>query len=689
MAGSQFQTNSERMITESTSHRRIRNPSINILMLVFFLAAQLCCSKPGDAQEKDLTGMSIEALMDVKVTSVSKKKQHLSESAAAIFVITNEDLRRSGVTNIPDALRMVPGLNVARIDSNKWAVNSRGSASRFSGSLLVLIDGRSVYTPSFSGVYWEVQDVMLEDVARIEVIRGPGAALWGANAVNGVINIITRSAADTQGGLVSLGGGSYEKAFAGLRYGAPMGANTHGRFYAKGFERDQFQYPDGNDAGDDWGMRQGGFRIDSDLTASDSLTFQSDIYQGDINQQLDLPSLTFPYAATVADSVDVSGGNVLLRWQRILSSTSELSLQGYYDRTDREEAYANQELDTFDLDFQHLLRAGDRHDIIWGLRYRSNRSEVEGTPTIKVDPSFRNDDLFSAFFQDEITLLTEQLWLTLGAKVEHNDYTGWEVQPGARVFWAVDEDHKFWGAVSRAVRTPSRVETDAQFVNIVIPPADSFTPPVALTIMGNDKFESEDLLAYELGYRFLPKHSFSLDVAFFYNDYSNLKIIKPGMPVFQGTYINRPLSNTNDYSAHTYGAELAIAWQVIDPLKLGLSYTYLDSDQENNFQGGIAPEHLVSLLSTVTLREDLDLDLWLRYVDDATMTYIGSPDLYYRVDDYFTFDMRLAWRPIPSLELSLVGQNLLDSSHLEAVQAVYTPPTEVQRSVYGKITYRF
>ncbi len=666
-------------------HENVLN---RIMMSLLVLAVLLCFSTPGEAEELDLTGMSIEALMDVKVTSVSKKAQHLSDSAAAIFVITNDDLRRSAVTNIPDALRMVPGVNVARIDSNKWAVNSRGSTSRFSNKLLVLIDGRSVYTPSFSGVFWEVQDVMLEDVDRIEVIRGPGATLWGANAVNGVINIITKSAADTQGGLVSLGGGTFEKAFAAARYGADLGENTHGRLYAKGFERDEFQYLDGTDAGDDWGMRQGGFRIDSELTAGDSLTVQGDIYQGEINQQFYLPSLEMPYTSTVPDSADVSGGNLLARWQRIFSSTSELTLQAYYDRTDRQEAYVGQERDSYDLDLQHHFRAGDRHDFIWGVRYHGTRDEFNNTSIINMDPASRSDDLFSAFLQDEITMVKERLWLTLGSKLEHNDYTGVEVQPSARLFWAVNSDHKLWAAVSRAVRTPSRVETDGQVVNAVIPPT-SFMPPVALTVTGNSNFDSECMTAYEMGYRFIPSQTISLDLAAFYNDYENLRIFEEGTPVFEGTHIVQPMVFTNDYSTQTYGAELAVAWQASEWLKLDLAYSYLESYLEDSLQLGKAPKHQASMRSAIKLREDLDLDIWLRYVDDATAVYSNSQNFFYAIDDYVTFDMRLAWRPIPSLELSVAGQNLLNSSHLEFVQEAYAAPTEVQSSVYGKITYRF
>lgn len=660
------------------------------VVFVLAVAAFLCYTVPLCAEESDLTVMSIEDLMGIKVTSVSKKAQYLSDSAAAIFVITNEDLRRSGVTNIPDALRMVPGLNVARIDSNKWAVNSRGATSRFADKLLVLIDGRSVYTPSFSGVYWEVQNVMLEDVERIEVIRGPGATLWGANAVNGVINIISKHAEDTQGGLVSLGGGSEEQAFASARYGTALGKNTYGRIYAKGFERDEFQFSQGEDAGDDWGMRQGGFRVESDLNANDSIKLQGDIYQGDINQQMTLLSSTAPYGTEENNDTEVSGGNLVARWQSILSSTSEFTLQAYYDRTERKEGFVHEKRNSFDLDFQHRFSAGTRHDIVWGARYRHTNDDFARVPVVSIDPDSHRDDLYSAFIQDEISLVQNRLKLTLGSKFEHNDYTGDEFQPSIRLLWVPHPNHKLWTSVSRAVRTPSRVENDGIIINEVIPA--SSTPaglPVVIKTVGTTDFESEELTAYELGYRFVPNQAFSLDIATFYNDYDNARTVEAATPVFQGTYIEQALCFSNGFSAHTYGVEMAGTWQAAKWLKLDLAYSYLVSNFEDGGQVGKEPRHQASLRSALTPREDLDLDIWLRYVDNVTAIYVASDNDLFDIDDYFTLDIRLAWRPTANWELSLVGQNLLESRHLEFVQESFTRPTEVERGIYGKVTYQF
>ena len=666
-------------------------------MSTALVTIMLLCSMTGSAKaativSTDLTELSLEELMNIEITSVSKKPEKLADAAAAIFVITQEDIRRSGVTSIPEALRMVPGINVARIDSNKWAITSRGFNGRFANKLLVLIDGRSVYAPSFSGVYWEVQDTLMEDLDRIEVIRGPGATLWGANAVNGVINIITKSAADTQGGLVALGAGTEERGFGGVRYGMAMGKSTYGRFYAKGFKRDEFVYTTGDDAGDDWEMLRGGFRLDSLLYDRDPVTVQGDIYQGDINQTLNLAMLPAPYSNIFEDKSEVSGWNLLTRWQHTLSPTSDFTLQAYYDRTDREDTLYGEIRDTFDIDLQHQFAAGERHEVIWGLGYRYTHDDI----TSILDPESRSDELFSAFVQDKITLMEDCLWLTIGSKFEHNDYTGYEIQPNARLFWAPHTDHKLWASVGRAVRTPSRAENGTDLLNDVKPPFyyPNMPLPVASTVKGNRDYESEELLAYELGYRFVPANTLSLDMSVFYNDYDNLRSFEEEKPVYHGIeYMEIPLRFDNELKGKTYGLELAAVWQAADWWQWDMAYSYLwiDIDTCSEAQKGQTndgPQHQVSLRSAVNLSKDLDLDLWLRYVDDVKALN-SRKGLRTEIDSYFTFDLRLAWRPYDKMEIALVGQNLLDDEYPEFVQESFTMPTEVERGVYGKVTWRF
>jgi len=661
------------------------NTILRITALIVCHAAFVYAQTP---VEDTLINLSLEDLMNIEISSVSKKPQNLSDSAAAIFVITNKDLLHSGATTIPEALRMVPGVHVARIDANKWAVSCRGFNNRFTKKLLVLIDGRSVYTPSFSGVYWEVQDVLLEDVERIEVIRGPGASLWGANAFNGVINIITKHAADTLGGLVSAGGGNLERAFGSARYGFFLGKGTYGRIYAKYLKRDEFEYKAGGNAGDDWDSFHTGFRMDSKLTGPDDITFQGDFYTGDINQRaVNVPSMVPPYSRVVEDDVNVFGGNLLARWQHVLSSTSDFTLQAYYDRTEREDIYIHEKRDTFDLDFQHLFTPTDGHDILWGVRYRYTHDDLTHPYLLEIDPSSSSDHLFSFFCQDEISIVKEKLWLILGSKFEHNDYSGYEIQPSGRLLWAPHSHHRFWAAVSRAVRTPSRMEHDGRLNVVTVPPSSTFLPfPMQIIIAGDSSFDSEELIAYEAGYRFVPGHGFSLDFSFFFNDYDKLQKQVLALPVLKAGHIERSYFSTNDADGHVYGMELSAAWLPAGWVKTNLAYSFLNTD----VTGMSAPKHQVSLRTSLSFAEDVDMDVWLRYVEDTKARRGSSTGMgTYDIDEYVTLDVRMAWRLTGNLELIAVGQNLLDEGHMEFVQEIITLPTEIPRSFYCAVKYSF
>jgi iron complex outermembrane receptor protein len=517
--------------------------------MVIVLLAMLVCSygnlEAAPRLPDDLTKMTLEDLMDVEVTSVSKKAEKLSDAAAAIFVITQEDIRRSGVTSIPEALRMAPGIEVARIDENKWAITSRGFNRRCANKLLVLIDGRTVYTPLFSGVYWDIQDTLLEDLDRIEVIRGPGAALWGANAVNGVINIITKQANNTQGGLVSGGSGTEERGFASGRFGGLIGKEVYYRVYAKYSERDPFEsfavpnlshgdfnIPSGSclhchdrlntqkRERNGWETLQGGFRLDWQRTSSDSLTLQGDIYGSNSGESLTVASFTYPFARDFTNEPSKAGGNILARWKYSFCNSSDMALQLYYDRTEGGEASAKEFRDTFDLDFQYRFAPNKRQEVMLGLGYRYTREDFEDSFTYLLYPQSRDDQLFSTFIQDEIEIMPSRLRLILGSKFEHNDYTGFEIQPNARLLWKPHALHTLWAAVSRAVRIPSRAEHDIQINALVLPPGISQNPgplPVLVSFFGNNDFDSEELLAYEIGYRTLIHDLVSIDVAAFYN----------------------------------------------------------------------------------------------------------------------------------------------------------------------------
>ncbi len=646
------------------------------------------------AQNQDLTEFSIEELMDIKVTSVNKKSQRLSDSAAAVFVITREDIKRCGATSIPDALRMVPGVNVARINASKWAINCRGFNSRFSPSLQVLIDGRSVYTPSFSGVYWEVTDVLLEDVERIEVIRGPGATIWGSNAVNGVINIITRRASDTQGGFAQAAAGSVEKNMAAARYGGSMGKDKFWRIYAKHRAMNEFERVSGEDAGDDWQINQAGFRMDAQTSLSDNFTLQGDFYDGRIHQDLYIYSQESPYMAEVPVTTDVSGSNIMGLWTKVLSGTSEMSVQMYYDTMKRSQDILNEDRQNFDAQFQHRFGLGFANDIIWGLRLRQSYDDYSGSKVVYMDPVSTDQLLYSAFIQDEVSLLENKIKLTLGSKFEHNDYTGFEIQPSTRLLWAPSEQHRFWAAVSRATRIPSRVETDAV---VYLRGQDVGGAPLYARFVNNKDQEAEILWAWEAGYRFIPQSRLSIDLVLFYNDYENLRIYSPQKSYYFDAENQRYLWDielSNMSNARSWGAEIAVDLATGKNVKWTLAYSLtchdFNNDQDYEIDFGFT-KHQVSLRGRFDLIQNLTLDVWLRYVGKTNAIYgLSSEDTeIYEIDDYLTLDLRLGWQIRPDLEFFLTGQNLLEDSHLEFVQEAFGYPVEVPRSVYAGLTFNF
>lgn len=658
-----------------------------------FLCFLTLCPFQALAAQKDLFELSMEDLMDIEVTSVGKKSQNLSNSATAIHVITNEDIKRSGATNIPDALRMVPGITVARIDSNKWAVSARGFAGRFANALLVLIDGRSVYTPAFSGVYWEINDVLLEDVDRIEVIRGPGATVWGANAVNGVINIITKHAGDTQGGYVTLGSGNHENVISSFRYGDAIGQDTFWRFYAKHQSKDEFSLESGSDAGDAWTKTQAGFRLDSMLSSKDSLTVQGDIYEADIDQTLLLPGLTPPtYLTSTPVETDIKGWNLLSRWKRTISPNSDFTLQVYYDGKNQAEDINESNRDTFDIDATHRFALGAWNDIVWGIRYRYTRDRFVESYIVSMDPAEEEDHLFSGFFQDEISLADDAVKLTLGSKIEHNEYSNMEIQPSIRALWAVNNEHKIWGAISRALRTPTRVESDGEIKNAafntsqissLLPPGLPFT----VVTQGNDNYDSEEVIAYELGYRFIPTESFSMDLALFFNDYDDLRTGELNQ-VFTGSGFTQYVTLTNGASAETYGVELSLKYRYSDFFQGHLAYSFLENKIEG-YDGYGFPRHQISLQGDFAISKNMQLNLWFRFVDKMDALYSFDTSNTYEIDSYLTMDVRFAWQILPKLELSVVGQNLLRGDHVEFVQESFSAPVEVGPSAYCKLTYRF
>lgn len=641
-------------------------------------------------QQKSLISLDIDALLDIEVSSVSKKVQKISEAAAAIFVISNDDIKRSGVTSIPEALRLAPGIDVAKIDGNKWAVSSRGFNKRYSNKLLVLIDGRSVYSPFFSGVNWDTQDTLLEDIEKIEVIRGSGASLWGANAVNGVINIITKKAEDSQGVYLSTGSGTKERLFGRFRYGGKINDETHYRVYGKYFERENNKGFDNEFVNDDWRATRGGFRLDWNPSTDDQLMVQGDIYETISGQSIDYPNLaTLSNQLIHADEKTV-GGNILFNWKHAISDDNQTTLQAYYDITESNIFWINRGYQTLDIDFQHTITLFDDHQFIWGAGYRFISDFFEGSYFITPNKEKEKSHLFSFFLQDEISLINNELTLILGSKFEHNDFTGFEIQPNVRLIWNPTENQTLWGSVSRSVRTPSRIERkgriNQRFVNIPTVPI-----PVLISLIDDDNKDSssEELLAYELGYRFIPNNDWSIDLALFYNNYDKLFNANPQSPFFEDNHFVSALNLSNKMTGETYGIELATAWNILDNWRINASYSYLQMQfhVENGLSSisetseASSPHHKFSLFSRVNILPNLEWNMWLKYADNV-------PE--FKIPSYLTLDAGLSWQVNKMIELSVMGQNLLESSHSE-YQYEFIPAraTQVERSVYGKISLRF
>jgi len=644
--------------------------------------------------------LTLEQLVNVQVTSVSKKQTDLFKSPAAIYVITQEDIRRSGLNSIPELLRMVPGLDVARIDAHTWAISSRGFNDEFANKLLVLIDGRSVYTPLFSGVFWDVQNPMLEDVDRIEVIRGPGATMWGANAVNGVINIITKSAKDTQGWLFSGGGGNQDRGFGEFRYGGSRGDDLSYRLFGQYFDHTDSEMLGGGNGRDGWQQGRGGFRVDWQPSHDNLLTLQGDAYVGNEGQVFSVPTLTPPYMQQLNRDTDVSGGDILGRWARTLADGAEVKLQTYYDRTVRDTAIVGDNLSTFDVDLQYNRDFGSRQAVIGGLGYRLQDETVKNSPSLQLNPTHTDRQVFCGFVQDEVTLIPERLKLTLGTKLEHNDFTGFEVEPSGRISWTPTIHQTVWAAVSRAMRTPANSDRNSLVGVQTVPPGGLFpgSPPALLELTGDRAFDSESLVAYELGYRARPCDRVSVDLATFYNDYSKLGTTTTGTPI-TGTpppvYLVVPVTFGNDSSAQTYGFEAAGNWQALDWWRWQATYTYLHvqlhiedpSTTSAQILPDQSPQQQFTVRSSMNLPYEIQFDTALRYVDRRTASSASTSHLH--VPQYFSLDLRLGWKPTKNVEFSIVGQDLLNGEHLEFAPTLQSQTTEVGRSVYGKVTWRF
>ncbi len=626
--------------------------------------------------------------MNQEVTTVTRTTSTVGQSAAAVFVITPEMIQRSGALTIPELFKMVPGMDVAQVNASTWAISARGFSSAygatFQNNLLVQVDGQSVYNPIFAGVFWDTVDYPLQDIERIEVIRGPGGSVWGANAVNGVINIITKPASETQGGFFSAGGGTSQQGFGEIRYGGKAGDDTYYRVYGKGLSRDN-DFDTMGDPNDAWTVGRGGFRVDSHPNDPNRFTLQGDYFYSDARSFSESATPAPPHFTSQFSEIS-NGGSILGRWTHQVAPDSSWTLQSYWNYSTRSsfENSLNLRWSTFDLDFQHEVPIADNQKFNYGLEYRLNDSFLGPSPGSTFFGSTRSSEsVFSGFMQDQITLVPDRLILTLGSKLEYNTYSGFEYQPSGRLLWSPTSRQSVWAAISRAVRTPDAFERDTTLL-AKLPGTTGETAEIA----PNTDIDSETVLAYELGYRAQVTDTVALDTAAFYNDYTKISILVPSSSALI------PLIFDNKMRGKSYGIEFGGTWKPVDWWQIRTAYTL--QQIQLHAQPGLAanltslydassketPHNQLFLQSSWDLPHHVQVDLIGRYVE-RTGGFTGTTE---GIPSFITVDARLAWKPRENLEVSVVGQNLLDNHHSEFAGA---PSVELRRGVYGQVAYHW
>lgn len=654
------------------------------------LAETATADTAAENQTNSLKELSLAELGNLQVTTATKTPAAIWKTPAAIYVITHDAILRSGATSIPEALRLAPGVEVARIDGDKWSIGIRGFGSRLCRSVLVLIDGRTVYTTLLAGTYWEVQDTVMQDIDRIEVIRGPGGTIWGPNAVNGVINVITKAASDTQGTLASAIAGNVEQGSVALRQGGRKG-NLCYRAYAKGFNRSA-QFHSDRRQFDHWRAMQGGFRIDWAESSHNGFTLQGDIYDERAGESVVATTYAPPYSQVLDRNALLSGGNILGGWKRTMGEGKDVQIQAFYDRTNRYEPNFADLRDTFDVDFLQRFPIPGRQEISWGLGARSSRGKnpvvVSG---LTFTPSPRTDTLFSAFLQDEIGIVDNRLSLSLGSKFIKTNFTDFEPEPSARLLYTPTDTQTLWAAATHAIRTPSDAEENfslAGFIGIApngIPYFARFNP--------NQGFRPEQLNGYELGYRRLVGPNLYLSLSTFYNHYSSLFSEDiTGAPFLETnpapTHILLPAQFGNGLWGETSGGEIAPEWQVTDSWRLRGSYSFLEMHLKKTPNSldigsapgivGSSPRHQVLVQSSFDLPKAVSLDLLYRYVSALPGQSVRA---------YSSADISVGWNFTSQFRLSAVGQNLLQPHHAE-FGTDPGPLVQIKRSAYAQITWQ-
>jgi iron complex outermembrane receptor protein len=647
------------------------------------------------APSHDLSDMSLEDLMNVQVTSVSKKSESIADAPAAVTVIDQDAISRSGFSTIPDLLRLVPGLDVARINSYTWAVSSRGLNDQYANKLLVLQDGRTLYSPVDGGVFWNSADYIIQDLDRIEVIRGPGATLWGSNAVNGVINITTKDARDTQGWLVG-GRGSEDDSDLWARYGGKIDSNTFYRVYFKGkynegFDSNPSLTPAINDGSDHWYAMRGGFRLDKHPSDNDAITWQGEFANEQIRVSSPVPVSQPPFITRMLFNGSGTSGNMLGRWSHSFNEDSDFAIQMYYDYLSEDRGTAGFDQNAIDIDAHDRFMLGKANEITWGAGYRIYFTHNPDVLATTWNPVNQTRSLYNVFLQDKLTILPDHLFLTGGTKVEHNDFTGFELEPSGRLLWTPDKNNSFWASVSRATRSPSDIDTEIRttYATFAVPNGAGGTVPGRIEAMGNPEFSSEKLVAYEAGYRVQLCKPVSLDISAFYNHYTSLQGLSIGNPI-PGSTVIIPARLANAERGFTTGLEIASTVAVNDRWRLAASYSLLYTKLEAvpgyanvNFQtdNGAAPRNQAQLHSYLDITRQLHFNAGLYFVDRV-------PE--FQIPAYVSTDLNLTWEPQDGLELMVGVNNLVDNNHPEyGTTANQGYADQVPRTVYAQVSWSF
>jgi iron complex outermembrane receptor protein len=641
----------------------------------------------GAQDQADLTQLSPEQLSKIEVTSVSKKQQKVSDTAAAVYVITQQDIRNSPATSIPELLRMVPGLDVAQISGGAWAISARGFAEQYANKMLVLVDGRSVFHPAFSGVVWSELDGLLEDIERIEIIRGPGATVWGPNAVNGVINIITKAAQETPGVQVSAGAGTVERSAGSARYGGKLGKSTSYRIYSKYFD----DGPSGDVLGqrgiDSWRSTQGGFRIDSEVSDRDTLILEGDMFTSKNGVISSAFSYSDPFFSSFVDSENNGGENFLARWTRKSLNGSETALQASFSHSAEDSSVLDINGNVMSVSVQHTMLVGERHSIVTGLQYDYSAIRSVSLSGLSWDPINPSVQRASGFIQDEMLFARGAVRFTTGLRIGHSSLSGGEFEPTARVLWKINPVHSVWLAYSLAHAGVSLVDTSLRS-NIA-----AFSGPGGTEVLrfyGNPGGKAEMVNAFDVGYRLQPNKAVSFDLAAFYNLYAGLRGLEQGQPLFESGPPPRlviPLVLQNNVSGSSFGGEFVAHWVPMKWLHVSAAYSFIEIDmtQPATAFGETAtemsrqtPRHKLAVDTSFSLTRTLRLGAALSFVDRRVDQNLPG---------YSLVDTKLSWRARPAFDISIGAMNLFNKEHMEFFSEQGGIPTTLGRRVFGEVAW--